>query len=69
MTLLADGFPDPNEPTWFNQIAHAKRLYREKGRAEVMRHARVSIDNRHRCNECFCCACVEVTHTPSWERV
>ena len=27
---------------------------------ECRRHARVSRDNRHRCRECFCCACLAV---------
>lgn len=31
-----------------------------EGVAEVIRHARVSIDNRHKCRECFTCACAEV---------
>ena len=27
---------------------------------DLTRHARVSLDNRHRCVECFCCACATV---------
>lgn len=26
--------------------------------ADLRRHAAVSLQNRHRCNECFTCACV-----------
>ena len=53
---LPDGFPDPNSPTWWNQLTHAEKLYKENPK-EVLRHARVSVDNRHFCHECFCCAC------------
>lgn len=60
MSTAPDGFHDHTEPTWFNQLFHARQLLREKGYAEVKRHASVSIDNRHRCRDCFCCACVEV---------
>jgi hypothetical protein len=41
-------------------FAEQKRIARTLPRDEVRRHARVSIDNRHRCQDCFCCACVEV---------
>ena len=40
-------------PTWDNQMWHAAQLRRDK---EVMRHARVSLDNGHYCHDCFCCA-------------
>jgi hypothetical protein len=59
---LAAMYPngDPRaEPTWFNQKWHARQLLKEKGYAEVLRHARVSIDNRCSC-DCFCCACRHV---------
>ena len=26
---------------------------------ELWRHAKVSLDNRHYCKDCFCCACVD----------
>lgn len=51
---------DRSKPTWDNQIWHAERLLAEKGRKELMRHARVSLDNRHECRECFCCAALHV---------
>ena len=44
------------EPTWQNQLHFARQLDDK----ELRRHARVSIDNNHRCMDCFCCACVEV---------
>lgn len=28
--------------------------------SEIRRHAHVSIDNRHQCRNCFCCAAAEV---------
>lgn len=48
------------EPIWENQLRAARQLLREEGITEVQRHARVSLNNRHRCRMCFCCACVEV---------
>lgn len=36
----------------------AAKLYRENP-SEVWRHASVSTDNRHRCRQCFTCACLE----------
>lgn len=47
------------EPTWWNQLREAAILYR-KDPKEVLRHAKVSTDNRHRCQSCFTCACVQV---------
>lgn len=49
----------PTEPTWFNQLSHAQELYKSDPK-EVLRHARVSTENRHFCHECFCCACVVI---------
>lgn len=46
---------DHSVPTWENQQWHAKQLSTE----ELKRHAAVSIENRHKCQDCFCCACVE----------
>jgi hypothetical protein len=43
---------DPSAPTWENQLRHARAL----GSAELKRHAAVSAENRHRCQDCFCCA-------------
>lgn len=33
---------------------------RELSNDELRRHASVSTSNRHYCNDCFCCACVDV---------
>jgi hypothetical protein len=52
---------DRSEPTWTNQLWHARQLLREKGLKEIQRHARVSTENRHECTDCFCCACLAVT--------
>lgn len=41
---------------WNVQIQHAHELDSE----ELERHALVSINNRHECRECFCCACLHV---------
>ena len=50
-----------NDPTTENQLRRARELTSE----ELMRHASVSRDNRHRCNPdreeiCFCCAALTV---------
>ena len=45
--------------SFFEMREQAARLYKVD-RREVRRHALVSIDNRHKCRECFTCACVEV---------
>jgi hypothetical protein len=47
-------YDDPRE-----QWIEWKRQANAIGYDEAYRHARVSIDNRHSCHECFCCACVE----------
>lgn len=41
---------------WGTMIAEARTLPPE----ELRRHAHVSIDNRHRCETCFTCACAYV---------
>lgn len=41
---------------WETQLEAAKKLTTE----ELWRHARVSLNNRCKCNDCFCCACVAV---------
>ena len=51
---------DHSEPTWENQLWHAEQLNTLEKRAELRRHASVSRDNRHRCEDCFCCACLKV---------
>ncbi len=37
---------------------HLEILLNEKGKNEIRRHARVSRDNRHECQECFTCYCM-----------
>ncbi len=44
------------EPTWQNQLKFAEQLATE----ELKRHAAVSKDNLHRCEDCFCCAALTV---------
>jgi uncharacterized protein (DUF1330 family) len=44
------------EPTWDNQIKHARTMHSD----ELQRHASVSTSNRHRCEDCFCCAALTV---------
>jgi hypothetical protein len=44
------------EPTWTNQLIEARKL----PSYELRRHASVSTDNRHRCEDCFCCAALTV---------
>lgn len=44
---------------------HAYRVAQLKAAVELPNkeahaHARVSLENRHHCRECFCCACVDV---------
>jgi len=48
------------EPTWENQIATARALLKEKGFAELERHANVALRNRCNCHQCFCCAALAV---------
>lgn len=50
---------DPNEPTWENQLRHARRVLKDKGRK--------ALDNPHGmigrtcgCGTCFCCAAAQV---------
>ncbi len=38
-----------------------KRQANAIGFDEAKRHASVSLNNRHKCHDCFCCACVEYT--------
>lgn len=44
------------EPTWPNQLREARKLDSK----ELKRHASVSTNNVHRCEDCFCCAAVTV---------
>lgn len=43
-----------NREFWDKAMSEAFRL----PDADLKRHASVSLDNRHFCNDCFCCACV-----------
>jgi hypothetical protein len=53
------------DPTfWQRQIAEALTL----SAADLRRHASVSRDNRHRCRECFTCACLTVLEGHLGER-
>lgn len=51
-------------PTWNNQLIAARAMRS----LDLRRHAAVSVDNRHRCQDCFCCAAVEVleARTRAW---
>ena len=44
---------------FWQMLERAAMLYRAD-RRELIRHASVSIDNRHKCRSCFTCACAEV---------
>lgn len=44
------------EPTWENQLIEARKL----PTVDLLRHASVSTNNRHRCEDCFCCAALTV---------
>ncbi len=48
-------YDDPSRQ-WQEWKAQAARL----PLSDLARHAGVSLDNRHTCRECFCCAAVEV---------
>jgi hypothetical protein len=47
-------------PYTFWEMREAAALLYRKDPKEVLMHAKVSVDNRHKCRECFTCACVEV---------
>lgn len=47
---------DDDEPTWPAQLEAARKLDDD----ELQRHASVSVNNRHQCEECFCCAAFAV---------
>ena len=46
----------PAQRAWQHMLGYARGL----SDTALRHHARVSIDNRHKCKECFCCACVVV---------
>lgn len=48
--------PGRMDPTWANQIEAARDLRSD----ELRHHAAVSRNNRHRCEDCFCCAALTV---------
>lgn len=47
---------DRSEPTWENQLWHARKMSDN----DLAPHASVSVDNRHRCEDCFTCAALTV---------
>lgn len=47
---------DQEAALWARLKADARKLPRQ----ELLRHASVSRDNRHRCQSCFTCACLTV---------
>ncbi len=50
----------PDGPYSFWEMKEQAAILYRKDPSEVLRHAKVSSDNRHRCRECFTCACLEV---------
>ena len=55
-----------SEPTWENQIWHARKLAKEKGlRAVYNPHG--MIGKQCRCGNCFCCAALYVWNHPQTE--
>lgn len=42
---------------WLELKRQAIDALARKGFPEVERHAQVSIQNKHRCESCYCCAC------------
>lgn len=56
LKLEVDAMSNETEPTWANQLWHARQMESH----ELRRHATVSTHNRHRCEDCFCCAALTV---------
>ena len=46
----------PTTDFWTKALAEARELSPQ----ELRRHASVSTDNRHQCEDCFTCACAAV---------
>lgn len=57
MTNFVDLSDSNGHTLTFEQM---KERARQLEKSELRRHASISIDNRHKCKECFTCACVEV---------
>ena len=51
-------FIDRSEPTYENQLWHARKLLAEKGAEALRNHA--LIGKECGCKDCFCCAALEV---------
>ncbi len=59
----------PDGPYSFWEMKEAAARLFTEDRAECLRHAMVSQDNRHKCQECFTCACLEVYRNRYLERI
>jgi hypothetical protein len=57
-------FIDLGDGSWWDLKRAARILWRSgrHGRLSVMDHAKVARDNRHKCTECFLCACAHIWH-------
>lgn len=51
------GCGDYDTDPWPGLMQQAYMTLIQHGREELSKHAQVSIQNRHRCKSCFCCAC------------
>lgn len=49
-----------SEPTFENQLWHARKLIEDKGTKELQRHA--AVGKMCGCGGCFCCAALHVLH-------
>jgi hypothetical protein len=54
---------DHSEPTYENQLWHARKLLREKGR-EAVNNPHAMIGRDCKCGDCFCCAAAQVLREP-----
>lgn len=55
-----------NEPTWKNQLWHARRVLAEKGR-EALDNPHAMIGRTCGCNVCFTCAAAQVVAEHDWK--
>jgi hypothetical protein len=55
------------EPTYENQIWHAKRLLKEQG-YDALNNPHAMIGRTCKCGTCFCCAAAEVARKHSEKR-
>jgi hypothetical protein len=59
------GYREPQDMRAFHwQLYSARR----QSRADLERHASVSLSNGHRCGDCFTCACVTVLEERGWRK-